>query len=88
MGFFLPLDPPNKFNNNNGIATRAKGGRWFLSALTQFSARPLASWMPGVMDNGLRWSEAWLANLRPLVGMMTGLLLLACRCMPIVVVVA
>jgi hypothetical protein len=44
--------------------------------------------MPGVMNQGLRQSEAWLANRQPLVGMMAGLPLLACRHRPIIGVVA
>ncbi len=43
---------------------------------------------PGVMDQDLRRSEAWLANSQPLVGVMAGLSSPARRRRPVVAVVA
>ncbi len=40
------------------------------------------------MDQDLHQSKAWLANRQPLVGVMAGLSLLACRLRPVVMVLA
>jgi hypothetical protein len=42
--------------------------------------------MPGVMDQDLRWSKAWLAKRQLLAGMMAGLMLPTRRCRPVVAV--
>jgi hypothetical protein len=51
-------------------------------------ARVTAGWTPGVMDKDLRRSKAWLANRRPLAGVMARLSSPARRRRPVVAVVA
>jgi hypothetical protein len=69
------------------------GGMGFAARLPPLScqaeyARIIARRMPGVMDQDLHQSKAWLANHRPLTGLMARLSSPASHRRPIVMVVA
>ncbi len=72
--------PPHVANVKAVHAPEAGQGGKFRNQTCQVKyAHVTAGQTPGVMDQNLRWSKAWLANCRSLVGVMAGLLLLAYR---------